>query len=43
MQCMLPVKSQVWTGAISLALSGLFNQVNWREWREVLCFFIPQI
>ena len=31
MQCMLPVKSQVWTGAISLALSRLSNLVNWRE------------
>ena len=40
MQRMLPVKSQVWTGAISLVLSGLSNLVNWRE---VLCFFIPQI
>ena len=40
MQCMLPVKSRVWTGVISLALSGLSNQVNRRE---VLCFFIPQI
>ena len=43
MQCMLPVKSQVWTGVISLALSGLSNQVNRREWQKVLCFFIPQI